>query len=389
MGLAAFTNEPGSHSRYESVSGFQSGQYFGWFGTELIYYNSFVAEGCSKWYPTPGYAGCTDWSRSIRKVTKNVPMRWRRYVTAGSPPDPSLTVNLVWDDHISNYQHLGDYVVPDPGYDNGKDQSITGALNDLVSNSSNWGENLGQARKTIDEFAHAVHRGGRLLKAFKERDFSYLLAGVRDTRTAQKTLADLWLEYSYGWKPLAQDIHDLQQAVHGYLKAPAVVVGRGRGSSENQVSFLWAGAWQHTGYARSSHRTFLIGNLVNPELHLLNQAGLANPLSIAWELVPWSFALDWFIPVGNTLQACTAGLGLADAGGYTSSQTSDHLQITHLPTFTGYGLGVASGGDYQETGFSFHRQCHTSLPLPRLYANPHPYRTARALNALALVRQLV
>jgi hypothetical protein len=388
MSLAAFTNEPGEHRRYEGVSGFQSGQYYGWFGTELIYYHSYIAEDCLKWFPTPGYAGCTDWSRSIRKVTNNSPMQLRRYSTVGTPPDPSLTINLVWDDHISNYQTLGAYVVPDPGYDNGKDQSITSALNNLASNSSNWGENLGQARKTIDEFSHAVERGGKILKVFKNKDFSSLFSGLKNLRDAQKTAADLWLEYSYGWKPLASDIYELQQAVHGYLKAPAVVTAKGGGRSSNEVSFLWAGKWQHHGSATSSHRTFLSGNLTNPELHLLNQAGLANPVSIAWELVPWSFALDWFIPVGQTLQACTAGLGLSDCTGFTSSQTHDNLSIYHIVDYPDSGY-VSNGGDYQEMGFSFHRQCHASLPLPRLYANPTPYRTERALNALALVRQLV
>jgi len=389
MSLAAFTNEPGSHTRYEHVYGTQSGKYYGWQGSEGTYDNIHAMEGCSKWYPTPGYAGCTDWTRSIRKVTGNSPAKWRRYVTQGNPPDIEVVIDLVGTDHITNYQTLGAYVVPDYGYDNGKDRCITNALNKLVSNSSNWGENIGQARKTIDEFAHVVSRGARLLKAFKERDFSYLKDGLGNLRDAQRTLADLWLEYSYGWKPLANDIHNLNNAVQDYLKKPLPIEATAHGGSSSEVSFLWNGIWQHDGSSQSSHRTFLSASMVNPSLYLLNQAGLANPLAIAWELVPWSFVVDWFVPVGQTLQACTAGLGLQFEYGFTSSKTSDILTISRKADFTGYGFGYTDGGRYEERGFSFHRQCHSSLPLPRLYANPAPYRTERALNALALVRQLL
>jgi hypothetical protein len=389
MSLECFTQEPGNRARYEHVYGYQRGQYYGAHDiNELIYDNIQPMELSIKWYPTPSdHHRCTDWSRAVRKVTLNEPSRWRRYVTAGSPPDPSLTIDLNGDDHISNYHQVGSYVVPDPGYDNGRDKSVTSALNKLVANSSNWGENLGQARKTIDGLAKVVSRGARLLKAFKDRDFSYLYRGL-SIRDAQKTLADLWLEYSYGWKPLASDIYHLNNAVQDYLKKPLPVMATATGSSSNEVSFLWENWFYHEGWSKSRHTTYLEANMVNPELALLNSAGLANPLAIAWELVPWSFVVDWFIPVGNTLQACTAGLGLEFTAGFTSSRTEDFLEMRRTTNFEGYGYGYDQPGRYQEKGFSFHRQCYASLPLPRLYANPTPYKTERAVNALALVRQL-
>jgi hypothetical protein len=32
------------------------------------------------------------------------------------------------------------------------------------------------------------------------------------------------------------------------------------------------------------------------------QMGLGNPASILWERIPWSFVLDWFIPIGTYLE---------------------------------------------------------------------------------------
>jgi len=59
-----------------------------------------------------------------------------------------------------------------------------------------------------------------------------------------------------------------------------------------------------------SVKTIIHATVNGPELASLKQFGLANPLSIAWELVPWSFVVDWVLPVGEFLDACTATFGL-------------------------------------------------------------------------------
>jgi hypothetical protein len=120
----------------------------------------------------------------------------------------------------------------------------------------------------------------------------------------------------------------------------------------------------------------------------LNEAGLINPLDIAWELVPWSFAIDWFVPIGNTLKAITAGCGLQSEGGWTSIHVKTSWGQRRILSFTGWGFGYISGGNYLEEGFTFSRYAHADFPIPRLYANTRPYSTVRAVNALALVSQL-
>lgn len=41
----------------------------------------------------------------------------------------------------------------------------------------------------------------------------------------------------------------------------------------------------------------------NPDLLLPAKVGLTNPLSVAWELIPFSFVVDWFLPIGKYLDA--------------------------------------------------------------------------------------
>lgn len=42
----------------------------------------------------------------------------------------------------------------------------------------------------------------------------------------------------------------------------------------------------------------------------INEYGLLDPDQISWEITPWSFVVDWFIPVGEYLQSMTATWGL-------------------------------------------------------------------------------
>jgi hypothetical protein len=56
----------------------------------------------------------------------------------------------------------------------------------------------------------------------------------------------------------------------------------------------------------------------NPNLYLANKLGFVNPGVIAWELVPFSFVIDWFVPVGNFLSQWTDFVGLTLQKAYTT-----------------------------------------------------------------------
>lgn len=44
---------------------------------------------------------------------------------------------------------------------------------------------------------------------------------------------------------------------------------------------------------------------------MLNELGLIDPTQILWEVTPWSFVVDWFIPVGDWIESLTADCGLS------------------------------------------------------------------------------
>jgi hypothetical protein len=126
--------------------------------------------------------------------------------------------------------------------------------------------------------------------------------------------SNLWLEYSFGWKPLTQDIWDGVNAI-----GQPVPAGTVSGSGFQKVDATYKSRWytqtvRGKGYVKYGADVYV----ENPNLYLLQQLGLANPLEIAWELVPFSFMVDWVFDVGTCLGAMTDLLGLGVSRKYAT-----------------------------------------------------------------------
>lgn len=396
LGVPAFTNQTGDHVRVEPRISRQYGTYYQNPVDEIVAVDNVVTAFSSKPEAYHGnYHMAYDYHRTAQTLAIDEPFVTRRHAVQSSTDPEKFTIDLRTNHFISTYRTLGSYYVPDSGADNAYDQSITTALDSLNSGYAGLGEDLGQARQTCNEFAGVALKMGLFLKNVRDANFAdafrYLFGskGARP-KSAVRNIADWWLTYSYGFKPLAQDLYEAQMVVHRVLEAPVFVNGNGKGKSERTFQDVFSGDFEfiNSVQTNSSHQTSLISQMENPYLHGLASAGLINPLSIAWELVPFSFVIDWFIPIGNTLQAITAGVGLTFIGGYTSSHYGYQTRINVREKVDSDGSGVVDGGDYLDLGHTFKRTAHTQLPGPRIYANVRPYSTTRALNALAVLAGL-
>lgn len=125
-------------------------------------------------------------------------------------------------------------------------------------------------------------------------------------RTHAKTLANGWLMYSYGVKPLAQDIQNGMEVLTRELPAKQFF---GRGSGE------WRQRSEHSSFvvlrkAKSRCKVSAYVRVANPNLWLANQLGLVNPVQWAMEAVPFSFILDWFSNLSSVISQMTDFVGL-------------------------------------------------------------------------------
>lgn len=127
-----------------------------------------------------------------------------------------------------------------------------------------------------------------------------------------KPWASNFLEWHFGWSPLIQDIHDSVEVLQGSPPANPV---RARaterhGTHTNHPAPGPGIVWWESLYGWVRVELAAEVYVSNPNLRLASQLGLVNPATLAWEVVPFSFVVDWFVPVGSFLNQWTDFFGL-------------------------------------------------------------------------------
>jgi hypothetical protein len=245
------------------------------------------------------------------------------------------------------------------------------------------GASLLEAGKTLDMLAGATIPPVKALLRLRKGDIrgAATVLGITPGNI-KRAIPNKWLEWQYGWKPMLQDIHYINQKLQkDFAKPMRLTVHHSRELTETSGDGV--------SYNRTLRGKSGIGitcDFKPSGLSDLDADGLLNPLSVSWELVPFSFVVDWFIPLGNTFQALTATADLLFVNGYRNSRIDD--------LFTQYDNGgpgqqVQQRGQYTVSRMGFNRIPMGGFPMPKLYANTNPFSTPRILNAAALVTQLL
>jgi hypothetical protein len=202
--------------------------------------------------------------------------------------------------------------------DNFKKRAYTKAYSKFVSKvkaeTAELGSTLAQyekARSMIIDRAKRLREGFRAVR----RGNLYALksqwgkgAGIR--ANAKKQGSNV-LEGSFGWAPLVKDIANAVKILGDGIPPPRVRSRSrfGYSKDEGYTNYGSTSSWNPTvGYLEISLRASI--RVTNPNALLLQQLGLANPASVLWEIVPWSFIVDYFVNVQDFLDSWTDFLGL-------------------------------------------------------------------------------
>lgn len=168
---------------------------------------------------------------------------------------------------------------------------------------------ISSAASTLMVAARHVRRGN-FVSAMHTLKMKYLPARV----SSSKSFASNWLEFHFGWVPLVHDIYDACDVVNNPVKSFHFEKGKAS-RVEDTSAILWDYyAWTiHTRVlARiSSVQGARVKAITNAGLHSLEQFGLLNPASLAWEVVPFSFVVDWFVNVGDFLRSFSDFAGMS------------------------------------------------------------------------------
>lgn len=138
---------------------------------------------------------------------------------------------------------------------------------------------------------------------------------VHHDRQAQKAIASRWLELQYGWLPLLEDTKQAAEMVAQICNYPFVKSYKARHKREKKMTppSSYTQAIICDGLVRSQ----IIARM--EEVSVAKLSGLTDPATVMWELVPYSFVVDWFIPIGNYLAA--RGVASALTGTFVTSKT--------------------------------------------------------------------
>lgn len=155
------------------------------------------------------------------------------------------------------------------------------------------------------------------------RSFDEVLAVMATTKNP-KALADMHLEYIFGWVPLYEDI----VAACGTIIQGAIpleyVTGSHRARHEINEASSYGGVRNRVvGYTEYRVKQVVGVRVQNPNTWLAERAGLLNLATVAWDLVPWSFVVNMFVNINALVQQITdyAGLSFENASITRFSET--------------------------------------------------------------------
>lgn len=128
---------------------------------------------------------------------------------------------------------------------------------------------------------------------------------VRNLYT-QKSFADKWLSLRYGWVPFLSDCYSAAEAISTYLERKDRQEYSVRtGKKISQIQTQRDSSLTPAPKVKYDHRLQHIAKFkYNSSVYqAFSDLGLLDPASVAWEVMPYSFVVDWFLPIGNYLEA--------------------------------------------------------------------------------------
>jgi hypothetical protein len=216
------------------------------------------------------------------------------------------------------------------------------------------------------------------------------------------SLANNWLALQYGWKPALMDMFEALNSLAKYFVEDPGVVRTARGSAKVRLHTTaelgtTSSRYQKTGmadYSLFSSARIGFRYKIDSKLKVFAaQTGFTNPITLAWEVLPWSFVLDWALPIGQYFESFSAFDGLEFLDGFVSRFTTLDIRaaINYDGPFPSYpyengGWKWSLHGNFERRIVQFDRIKLTTFPTAQRPVFKNPFSTTHVLNALALLR---
>lgn len=203
-----------------------------------------------------------------------------------------------------------------------------------------------------------------------------------DARKGVRDVSSVLLETTFGWVPMIQDIYSAVDVLQSDLASGWV---RSRGGASYSYSY----ASDDGNYTETRDASIYVElrcrvSVSNPNVALANQLGLINPAQVAWDVVPFSFLVNWFLPVSSFLESYSTfwGWDMKDCF-RTDLRRASSTQVALYPPSPFY------NSDTYANGYAVHRR-PTALPVPTFKSRirlPGGDLRGKAISSIALLVQ--
>jgi hypothetical protein len=105
-----------------------------------------------------------------------------------------------------------------------------------------------------------------------------------------------WLEGHLGWSPMIGDIYNAAELLKLSQRQNRIKV-----STANSCKLRASGLAPHWEVEGEDKYIQAIIVEFSREPTMIERLGLTDPAGILWEATPYSFVVDWFLPIGNSL----------------------------------------------------------------------------------------
>lgn len=314
------------------------------------------------------------------------------------------TGNISNDIVVSNYWDFGEPTLNEKNRLLG--EVINGSLRETKDQKVNLGVVFGERKRTADLILGTAEnlknaildlRRGRPFQAISRlvgKDSKKADLLLKKLRRAPKDVGGQWLALQYGWQPLLSDVYGAAEFLAQKANEPV----RTRISHSktirwyvNNVASIHGGTIPlyrrlRGRYTRKVVYYFSVSSQINKDLSAL---GIYNPLSVAWELLPYSFVADWFIPIGTFIDVLDATTGLTFQTGSSTEFTkaTQDWRIDGTSVHAGWRYNLSGKGSSSVVRCK--RVALGSFPLPHLPSFDTRIRPKRVANGLALIFQRI
>lgn len=247
-------------------------------------------------------------------------------------------------------------------------------LGKIKNQKVNLGQALGEYRQTARMFTQGVNM---LISTYRSIRRGRPPSWIKPTTS---NVANSWLCYRYGITPLIRDINGSLAVLSGALDRPLLFsVSTSKKEKKSLVTVVPSyGTFPPA--TKVVERTLSLRaksyvEVSNLEHMMGSSLGITNPLSLAWELTPFSFVVDWFLTVGDALEHLDTLWGVKR---YTAFYTQKERQ----DSYTGVN-GFRTSRVYRLT-----RRQSFALSNPTIRYKPS-ITAMRIADAAALLTQLI